>query len=304
LGNHLLGYGRIEVCAVKAHRNKIHVGHRMSADTDKSILGNVRDKIMYKIHTATYDPEAEKFAKEEKEKEEKVKEEKGKQEAFEEAQQSQKTQQSQQESTPTESSKTPQGSAKPGIGSQIWRGITLAFVPLLCLMLSSLVANEMIVYTPPVRILFFLFTFLTCFFLRHVMYLLFFAYVIKGGYSYYINQMSGGPKQIIWPIRFSLLPITTYVPESSLGRFFLYPFRYPKKEEETETLSAIMADYQNKLNESYPGLEQVKKLPIFVEDLKNVKSYMENLHQPKYPPPSANSVPEVSAPNVNGNERV
>jgi hypothetical protein len=45
-----------------------------------------------------------------------------------------------------------------------------------------------------------------------------------------------------------------------------------------------MADYQNKLNESYPGLEQVKKLPIFVEDLKNVKTYMENLHQPKYPP--------------------
>ena len=269
----------------------------MSVDTDKSILGNVRDKIVYKIHTATYDPEAEKFAKEKKEKEEKAKEEKGKQEAFEEAQKSQ-------DGTPTDSSKKKEEPAKPGIAAKIWRGVTLAFVPLLCLMLSSLVANEMIVYAPPVRILFFLFTFLTCFFLRHVMYLLFFAYVIKGGYSYYINQMSGGPKQLIWPTRFSLLPITTYVPESLLGRFFLYPFRYPKKEEETETLTAIMADYQNKLNESYPGLEQVKKLPIFVEDLKNVKSYMENLHTPKYPQPSANSVPELSVSNVNGNKRV
>jgi hypothetical protein len=269
----------------------------MSADTDKSILDNVRDKIMYKIHTVTYDPEAEKFAKEKKEKEEKATEEKGKQEPFEESQKSQ-------DGTPTDSSKKKEEPAKPGIGAKIWRGVTLAFVPLLCLMLSSLVANEMIVYAPPVRILFFLFTFLVCFFLRPMMYLLFFGYLIKGGYSYYINQMSDGPKQIIWPTRFSLLPITTYVPESSLGKFFLYPFRYPKEEKETEMLTAIMADYENKLKESFPGLKHVEKLPIFVENLKNVKSYFENLHTPTYPPKvpnanaTANATANPSAPNA------
>jgi len=262
----------------------------MSADTDKSILDNVRDKIMYKIHTATYDPEAEKFAKEQKEKEEKAKEEKGKQEPFEESQKAQKSQ----DGTPTDSSKKKEEPAKPGIGAKIWRGVTLAFVPLLCLMLSSLVANEMIVYAPPVRILFFLFTFLVCFFLRPMMYLLFFGYLIKGGYSYYINQMSGGPKQLIWPTRFSLLPITTYVPATPLGKFFLYPFRYPKEETETATLKEIMTDYENKLKESFPGLKQVEKLPIFVENLKNVKSYFENLHTPTYPP----KVPDANAPNA------
>jgi hypothetical protein len=37
-----------------------------------------------------------------------------------------------------------------------------------------------------------------------------------------------------------LLPITTYAPESSLGKFFYYPFRYPKSVKSETELPKIM----------------------------------------------------------------
>jgi hypothetical protein len=168
------------------------------------------------------------------------------------------------------------------------KGATLLFVPILCIGLASLVANEMIIYAPPVRILFFVFTFGLCYISSFYLVLVSFIFVLKMGYSYYVNNMTDGPKRDIMPTMFGILPITTYQPTSGFQSFILSPFRYQKTEEGATKLKEIMNNYWNQLLESFPGLQQINKMPQVIQNLKEAKEKIDHMHDVKSSPTDLN----------------
>jgi hypothetical protein len=127
-----------------------------------------------------------------------------------------------------------------GIFNKIIEIIQQLFYPLLILYLASLVSNEMIVYPAPIRFLFFLFVLTLCSIFSPATVILVFYYLVKAGYSYYRNHLEerdGDTTEIrIYPRIFAVLPITTTPGESLLGRFFKYPFHYPKTEKDRKEL--------------------------------------------------------------------
>lgn len=237
-----------------------------------SLFSNLKNKVTYNLHKATYDPNANQFAEEQKKQKEaaaKNKDDKAK------------------DSTDTADKGDPNKfSAKrlaTKVGNQTWDIIQKIFFPFLALMLSMIVSNEMIVYSPPIRIIFFIFTFLICFFAQTVAIGLAIFYLLKGGYSYYVNNMTTRPKRDIMPTIFALLPITTFKPLSKLGGFFMYPFTYPKTEKGVEKLPEIMKGYWGDLKESFTSLDEVKNLPVFTARLKTIQEELSHLHDTVMP---------------------
>lgn len=254
---------------------KIRVGHRMSMDSNKSLFTNLMDTVQYKINKAVYDPEADKFAEMKR--------------AKEEARVASKVMEglendgmNPEASKLKEEKKEEASTEEPSSAKRTWDKIVSIFskiiFPIFCLSLASLVANDMIVYSSSMRLLFFLFTFFICYFTTIFAYVLAFYYLIRMGYHHHLNKSTEGPKYTLLPKIFAFLPVTTSIPESTIGRFFKYPFTYPKTEGDKEKLPSVMAGYWNQLMESFPGLEQVKRLPIFVKDLKEVKNTLEHMH--------------------------
>ncbi len=272
---------------------KIQGGHRMSDTQDTtdvttsddttqtgSLFDNLKNKVAYNLHKATYDPDANKFAAAQKQ-------------AADEAKQQDNT-------TADSTDTTDQGdpnkfSAKrlaKKVGNQTLDILKKIFIPFLALMLSMIVANEMIVYSAPIRIIFFIFTFLICYFANTLGIILAIFYLLKGGYSYYVNNMTNRPKRNIMPQIFALLPISTYKPMSSFGAFFLYPFTYPKTEKGAIQLPEIMKGYLEDLKKSFTSLDDVKNLPVFVQRLKTIQEELTHLHDTVSNPEEANDVPK------------
>ena len=194
---------------------------------DTSLLSNLKNKLTYKLHNVAYDPNANKFAAE-RAKKQKEEEEKKKQENA--------------DNKTTDDEDPNKFSFKRVLkktGNKTLDIIKKAIIPFVALMLAMIVTNELIVYSVPIRIIFFIFTFFICLFPPAALILGFF-YLLKGGYSYYVNHMTDRPKREIMPTIYALLPITTYQPTSSLGSFFLYPFTYPKNEIAAEQLPKTM----------------------------------------------------------------
>jgi hypothetical protein len=245
----------------------------MSANTgDESIFTKFKNLVLYKINNAISDPKAEKYATEIA----KNKEEKKKEEQF-----------SPQINTTVDiiTADTTKFNIKRLLNKILDQTIDFlkkAFFPFVALMLAMIVANEMIVYTAPVRIIFFIFTFLVCFFAPSLCTILGIFYILKGAYSYYINNMTGklpSEKLKIMPTIYALLPITTYAPESSLGKFFYYPFRYPKSVKSETELPKIMDAYLKTLIESFKDFDSIKNQPIFSDQLKQLEGKFEKLHE-------------------------
>ena len=253
------------------HHNKIHRGHRMSVDTDDSFLTKLQNKVTYKLNEAVDDPNAKKYAEERKAKEEQMTTAKA--------------------ALPQHQSTDTPPSTGRRILTKIWNGFTtgisLLWYPVACLVLAMFVANDMIVYAAPVRVLFFLFTFLVCYYLSYMFAALLFGYAIKGGYQWYMYQQVGDKTKDIMPTVFTILPTTTYRPTSPLGSFVLAPFWYPQSEKRATALPDIMRHYWNQLMESFPGLSEVKNLPQFTTGLQKAQTTLGHLHDP--PKDSANA---------------
>jgi len=254
-----------------------------TSDTQNSLFTNLKNKLTYNLHKATYDPEANKFAETQQSQQ------------SQQSQQTQQTQQSQQsqqkkdknsndtklDSTDTNNNDPNKFSPKrlvKKVGNQTLDILQKIFYPFLALMLAMIVTNDMIMYSVPIRIIFFIFTFLVCYFVRIFAILLALFYSLKGGYSYYINNMTNRPKKDIMPTIFALLPITTFKPMSSLGSFLMYPFTYPKTESGAIKLPEIMKNYWNDLNKTFPSLNNIKNLPIVNERLKIIQKEFTQLH--------------------------
>lgn len=170
------------------------------------------------------------------------------------------------------------------IGNHMVRIIKKGFYPCLVIILSMYVANELIVYAYPIRLIFFMVTFWICYHFMPFLILLIGYYLCKTGYEYYLNQLSDGPKTKIMPTIFALLPLTTDTPISSLGAFFMYPFTYPKNDKDAKKLPIIMNNYAESLKKSFSYFDKVKNLPFVAEGFKKLEEKIEHLHDiPKKP---------------------
>lgn len=257
-----------------------------STPNNTSIFSNLVNTVKYKAHKAVYDPNAEEYAKKQAE--------------------TQKDTTQPADSTTTNTNDTTDGDQNSvsvtriakKVGSQTLNILKQIFVPFTALMLAMIVANEMITYSVPIRIIFFIFVFLICFFIPFYAIILAIFYIFKGGYSYYINNMTNKPKQRIMPTIFALLPITTYQPTSSLMSFLLYPFTYPKTDQGKQELPSIMNDYFEDLKKSFKYFATVKSLPIFADNIKNIQENFDKmiLIAPVEKPAKANNSLANSAP--------
>jgi hypothetical protein len=234
-------------------------------EEDNSIWSNFKNKVTYNVHKATFDASANTFIKErESKKKEVITENKDK-----------STESLNQESNTTKFSAKRLISK---IGNQTLEILKSIFFPFLSLMLAMIVTNEMIIYSAPIRLIFFIFTFLICYFLKFPAIILLIFYLLKGGYSYYVNNMTNRPKKDIMPTIFALLPLTTYTPSSSFTSFFMYPFTYPKTELDAIKLPEIMKNYWGELQSSTNTFNDIKNLPVFINGIKNAENSLLNLH--------------------------
>jgi hypothetical protein len=239
--------------------------------TNTSLLTNFKNKLTYKLHNAAYDPNANKFAleqaKKRKEEEEKKKKDKT-------------------DDTTTDNTDPNKINFKRILkrtGNQALTIIKRGILPFMAIMLAMIVANEAIIYSVPIRIIFFIFTFLISLFVPPFGIILGIFYTLKGGYSYYYNHMTDRPKREIMPTIYALLPISTYTPASSFGSFFLYPFTYPKTEIASKQLPKTMKQYWEDLKDSFTDFDKIKNLPLFVDDIKQIQKDLSELHNPKRP---------------------
>lgn len=180
-----------------------------------------------------------------------------------------------------------------GIFNKIIEIIQQLIYPLLILYLASLVSNEMIVYPAPMRFFFFLFVLTLCSVFSPATVILVFYYLVKAGYSYYRNELEdrdGDTTPIrIYPRIFAILPIATTPATSLVGRFFKYPFYYPKTEEDRKELErtdgngdrtkSIMDEYIEALKESFPYGETVKGSDPFAERYATLEKNMKRMHR-------------------------
>lgn len=219
---------------------------------DKSIITNLVNKVSYKLQKASYDPEADAYAEKKEEKEEVV----------------------------TPDTTDPNTFNKRRFANKVYDQFTNTFKiciwPFIAIMSAMIVANEMIVYPVPMRIIFFIFTIILIMLNSIAAVLLPIFYILKGGYSYYINNMKNGKKQRIIPTIYALLPIIEYKETSYLKSLLLYPFSYPKTDSE---LPEITNDYWKSLIESFKGYNKIKDLPVFVNDIKNAQKSLSKLYE-------------------------
>jgi hypothetical protein len=261
----------------------------MSEDANTSLLSNFTNKIKYKLHEATYDPKANEFAQKQAETQKKVDEEK--QTATIEATEKKEIEEN------GDPNKFSGKRLVKKIGNQTLDILKKAFLPFLGLMLAMVVTNEMIIYSVPIRVIFFLFTFFIVIFTPFYGVLLGFFYLVKAGYSYYYNNMTDRPKREIMPSIFALMPVTMYQPTSQLGSIFLYPFTYPKTELDAQKLPVIMKQYWDDLQSSFKHLDTIRNLPIFSEQLKNIQVQLKEINTAPEPNITvARSAPTSIAP--------
>ena len=241
-----------------------------------SLLSNLKNKVTYNLHQAVSDPDANEFASNQQE---------------------------------TQSSATTDGVVEDKdyfdipttddlntfngdrfmkkIGNKAIRMIKNGFYPFIAIMLSMYVTNEMIMYPYPIRLIFFIFTFLIC--NNYMLFLIILAgyYLCKLGYQSFLNHSSDGPKIKLMPTIFALLPISLGIPDSYIASFFKYPFTYPKFEKDAKQLPIIMNNYMESLKKTFTYFDKVKNLPFVAEGFQRLEEEIEHLHDiPKKPEPA------------------
>ena len=156
--------------------------------------------------------------------------------------------------------------------------------PLLCIYLSSLVANDLIVYPIGVRVVFFVLILFLCASFVHVTIGISLFYTSRKLYEKYLNRERDdkpNPPIKLMPKIFAMLPISTKTSESSFYNFFMYPFRYLKgqsAEKENVFLQELMKKYTDSLNESFPYYEKVKGDSMFVSRKEELDKEIKEMH--------------------------
>lgn len=264
-----------------------------------SLLDKLKNKALYKVETLINDPEANRFAAEkaEREKEEKDKAEKEKQEKAKNISTSPPVKEALEQPEEPESSSAVVRIAKKTFG-YIKRILEVAFFPFLSILFASFIANEMIIYPAPVRLCFFVFTLIICLLSRTVIVILSLFYLCKWGFHYYVNEMSDGPKRLIMPTLFAILPLTTNEYPNRFKNFFAKPFQYGERwsRRDARELDTRMEMYQTSLKEAFPFVEAIKTQEPYQEQLQKISKKFSELHQAMAPPAPPAPAPIVSPP--------
>ena len=169
-------------------------------------------------------------------------------------------------------------------GSQL---ISILFYPILSLYLASLVANELIVYPAPIRLIFFILVLVLCNIFAYIAILMTGFYICKKLYEMYLNreQDPQPPRVKLMPKIFAMIPFTTYTSDNGLVNLFLYPFRYLKgdnMENDISFLQSLMKKYTDSLYKSFPYYEVIRTTEtIFVDRKKNLDKEISNMHYVK-----------------------
>jgi hypothetical protein len=147
------------------------------------------------------------------------------------------------------------------------------------IMMASCVANDMIIYPAVIRGIFFAATlFVTS---SNMFYAIMIGlyYGSKYGWDYYNERLSTDkikpPKS--FPTIFAVCPLTTTYYDSTVKRFFLWPFIYQnanntkERKSENNKLIELMKGYWNDLNNSFDYLNKIKEEPHIAELYKRNK---------------------------------
>ena len=271
MGDHFFWNGWIEVCLVILAVNKIVYGHRMLDIDVDSIVSQLKNKVSYRlqqtIQGAVNDPEANQYAKEKAELKSSV-------------------------DTGDELDEIPANLSSfekmimkmKRIAHRIKDRMTNMFITFIIpLILAMFVANESVMYPAPVRIIYFVFTFVLCYLNQAAVALLGTIYLGRFAYDYYVNKIEKRDEKLIVPPILSVLPIRIFDPSATPAFFkdlINYPLIYPRNERGEKNLLVIMNHYLESLKSSFTYLDSVKSMPMFVEKLKKIDENMEQLHKP------------------------
>lgn len=236
------------------------------ASQNNSLLTNLTNKIKYKLFKATYDPDANTYADQQAQQQT---EEKAKQKKTD------KTDKKTTDNTSDPNKFSATRLVKKTV-SKTLSIILLGLFPFMAVILGMIVANEMIIYSVPIRVIFFIFVFVICLILPPISIVLSIFYLFKGGYSYYVNHMTNNPREIM-PTIYNLLPI---IVSKTYDTSWYNPFSYPKSIKSADQLPKTMKKYMDDLQASFKDFDAVKNLPIFVENLKTIQTNLSKLHSP------------------------
>jgi len=179
------------------------------------------------------------------------------------------------------------------------RMINIFITFIIPLILAMFVANESVMYPAPVRIIYFVFTFVLCYVSQTAVGLLGTVYLGKFVYDYYVNKMEKRGIPLIVPPILAVLPVKVFDP-SAPAAFFKdlvnFPLTYPRNERGDKNLLLIMNDYMESLKASFTYLDNVKSMPMFVEKLKKIDENMEQLHKLIPEPVNENEKNETNQP--------
>jgi len=183
-------------------------------------------------------------------------------------------------------------------GSQL---VSILFYPILSLYLASLVANELIVYPAPIRLIFFILVLVLCNIFAYIAILMVGYYICKKLYEMYLNREQDPPQPRVklMPKIFAMIPFTTYTSDNGLVNLFLYPFRYLKgdnAEKDFSFLQILMKKYTDSLNESFPYYEVIRTTEEIFTDRKEIFDKTENdMHKLMKPKEKEVPLPKESA---------
>jgi hypothetical protein len=235
-----------------------------------SLLSNLKNKIIYKANKLAYDPAANQYANNKQQ--------------TQEQQPQQQPQQSNNSQTTEDDTTDPNTFSVKRIVTNTTKKFSDTFGILLpsflALMATMLITNEMIVYSIPIRIIFFIFILVICLFVPIYPIIIGGVYALKAMYGLYINttRSEKEEKMSYLPTIFALLPIKLSEPTSTLGKALMYPFTYPKSEKGSQKLPIIMSKYENSLQKSFVDFDKYKSMPMFSKLVTKIHDYLEHLH--------------------------
>lgn len=222
----------------------------MSA-SNGGIMSNLKNKINYNVNNLVYDENANEYVKKQQQaKEEKVKEEENRR--LEE-----QKKKDEEEKIKEENTNIFIRFLKKVIPA-FTNTLSLVFIPFLALVISMLVVNDMIIYSSPVRIIFFIFTFFSMLYIPLYAFLIFGVYIIRALYALYNNRLTDSLiRKKYFPTVFNLFPIISYNPNTETN---IPLISYVKTEKSVDKIINILQDYINSLKHSFKGFDEFNNL--------------------------------------------
>jgi len=172
--------------------------------------------------------------------------------------------------------------------------IGVSIFPLLCVLMASFISNEMIMYSPWIRAIFFAFIFYICLVFKVPVMVIGSYYVLRYLHGKFVNNFTERPKVKVWPTIYSVLPLLIERPLQPLMAFFAYPFMYPKTHLDRVLLDKEMQMYEKSLRKSFPYGDVMMESEEYKRKAELADEFLDHMHDP--PKKSGSSAPETVEP--------